>query len=73
VTKKPKRSPEQAWKALEEMALREEGERVASLTDEELDAELAASGIDPEAARARGAALAARLLAKQARSREPRG
>ena len=52
-------------KAEEETAVRKEGERVAALTDAELDAELAAWGIDPKAARARGAALAAKLLAKR--------
>jgi len=73
VTNKPKRSPAEVWAALETQAIRDEGERVAALSDEELDAELAAQGIDPKAARARGAALAAELLAERAKRKESRG
>ncbi|HEY1695696.1 MAG TPA: hypothetical protein VGG39_26190 [Polyangiaceae bacterium] len=62
----PKRSPSEAWQALEKGALRDEGERVAKLGNEELDASLAARGVDPEAARRRGAELAAKLLAQRA-------
>lgn len=73
MSKKPARSKAEAWEALERMAVREEAERIAALSDEELDAELAAHGIDPKAARARGAALAAELLAKRAKNQAPRG
>jgi hypothetical protein len=55
--------PDEAWDALEKMALDDEAERVGALSDEEIDAELASEGLDPKALRARGAALAAKLKA----------
>ncbi len=73
VNEKPKRSPAEVWALLEKEAIQEEADRVAALSPEELDAELAAQGIDPKAARERGAALAARLLAERAKKGEPRG
>lgn len=73
MNEKPKRSPAEVWEALEKEAIQEEADRVAALSAEELDAELAAQGIDPKAARERGAALAARLLAERAKKGEPRG
>jgi hypothetical protein len=59
----PKRSPAKAMEALERMALKDEGARVAKMSDAELDDALAARGVDAKAARERGAALAAKLLA----------
>jgi hypothetical protein len=59
-----KRSPAKAWEAAQREALRAEGERVAAMSDEALDASLAAKGVDPKAARERGAALAAKLMAQ---------
>jgi hypothetical protein len=50
------------------MALEDNAERVAKLSDDELDRELASKGVDPKALRARGAALAERLRAS---GREP--
>jgi hypothetical protein len=61
MSEKRKLPPNEAWDALERMALRDEAERVHALSDSELDKELAAKGIDPKALRARGAALAAKL------------
>jgi hypothetical protein len=47
-------------------ALEEEGKRIAGLSRAELDAELAVLGHDPSKLRAKGAALAARLLKESA-------
>jgi len=58
-----KRSLADIREALQRDALHEEAERVASLSDAELDAELHERGVDAKAARERGAALAAKLLA----------
>jgi hypothetical protein len=63
MTTERKRPPHEAWDALEKMALDDEAERVSALTDAELDGELEGAGIDPNALRARGAALAAKLEA----------
>jgi len=60
-----KRSPAKAWEAAQREALRAEGERVAAMSDEALDASLAAKGVDAKAARERGAALAAKLMAQR--------
>jgi len=62
-----RRTPEELWKAIEEQSALDDMEDVAALTPEELDAELAAGGTEPEAVRAEGAALAARLLAMRER------
>lgn len=67
-----KRTPEEVWDALEQMALDDEEERAAesddeeaarvlALSDEALDAELSRAGIDPDGVRARGVALAETL------------
>jgi hypothetical protein len=64
MSKDRKLSPDEAWDAVEKMALKEEAERVGALTDEELDRELERQGKDPKALRARGQALAERLMAK---------
>jgi hypothetical protein len=56
-----KRTAEEAWDALEQMSVDDEVDRVLSLSDEELDAELARGGVDPDKVRARGEALAARM------------
>jgi hypothetical protein len=63
---KKKLPPDEAWDALERSALRDEAERVNKLSDAQLDEELRRKGRDPEALRARGASLAARLKEKQA-------
>jgi hypothetical protein len=56
-----KRSPQETLDVIEESADSDEAERILALSDEALDRELEAEGFDPEAVRARGAALAARL------------
>ncbi|HEX8792932.1 MAG TPA: hypothetical protein VF765_18430 [Polyangiaceae bacterium] len=66
MSEQPKRTPKQALEALEKWAVRDEGERVAAMSDEELDASLEKEGVDPQAARERGAALAAKLMAQRA-------
>jgi hypothetical protein len=65
MSKERKLAPHEAWDALEKMALHDEAKRVAALSDEELDRELGAEGIDAHALRARGEALAAKLEAKR--------
>ena len=67
-----KRSPEEAWEAIQRMALDDEASRVESLSSAALDDELTKQGMDPKALRARGAALAA-ALAKGAPASEARG
>jgi hypothetical protein len=57
---KRKRQPHEVWDALEKMALEDEAERVAAMSDEQLDAELRAAGIDPEETRRKGDEIAAR-------------
>lgn len=61
----PKSDPAATWERLEKLAVKEEAERVAGMSDAELDANLASRGHDPQAVRARGAALAARLMQDQ--------
>jgi hypothetical protein len=63
MSKHSKRSLADIREALQRDALHDEAERVASLSDAELDAELHERGVDAKAARERGAALAAKLLA----------
>jgi hypothetical protein len=58
--------PHEAWDAVADMAIDEEARRLEGLSGEELDREVAAAGRDPAAERAKGAALAARLLAERA-------
>jgi hypothetical protein len=65
-----KRTAAQAWDALEQMATDDEVDRVLSLSDEELDAELAKGGADPQKVRAHGEALAARMVEKGRRVEE---
>lgn len=71
MSERPKRTPGQASEALEKWAVREEGERVAKMSDDALDASLAEQGVDPKAARERGAALAAKLMAQRAAGAAP--
>jgi hypothetical protein len=71
MSEQPKRPPAKAWEAVQRDALREEGERVAGMSDAELDASLAAKGVDPKAARERGAALAAKLMSQRAAGAAP--
>jgi hypothetical protein len=63
---KRKLPPHEAWDVLEKMALHDEAERVASLSEAELDRELQEKGFDPKALRERGAALAEKLRAASA-------
>ena len=63
MSKHSKRSLADIREALQRDELHDEAERVASLSDAELDAELYERGVDAKAARERGAALAAKLLA----------
>jgi hypothetical protein len=67
-----KRSPEEAWEAIQRMAIDDEAKRVESLSEAALDDELTKQGMDPKALRARGVALAA-ALAKAAPASEARG
>ena len=68
---RPKRSPAETWEALQKSRLRQEGERVAKMSRAELDASLEARGVDANAARERGAALAAKLLAQRTSTAAP--
>src|SRR4030088_3092308 len=56
-----KRTPQETWDALEQMALDDEAERVVGLGDAELDQELKDAGVDPAKVRARGRELAEEL------------
>src|SRR5260370_1538437 len=56
-----KRTPAEAWDALENMAFDDEVERVLALSDEQLDEELKESGLDPQRVRERGRALGEQL------------
>jgi len=62
-TEKKKLAPDEAWDALEKMAVDDEVERVLALSDEDLDAELAKTGANPERVRQRGDDLGRRLVA----------
>jgi hypothetical protein len=64
--------PDEAWDAVLAMVRSDEAQRVEALTAEELDREVAATGRDPAAERARGAALAASLLEARAAKASPR-
>jgi hypothetical protein len=59
-----KRSAAEAWEALEDMAAQDELDRVLSLSEKELDAELAEAGFDPERVRAKGEEVAAKILGR---------
>jgi hypothetical protein len=61
-----KRSPDQAWKTLEKMSVDDEVDRVLGLSDAELDAELAAGGVDPKRVRERGNELGEQLAQRSA-------
>jgi hypothetical protein len=61
MSSKKKLSPHETWDGLEKQSLADEAARVAKLSDAELNAELAAHGVDPKAIRAKGAALAESL------------
>lgn len=66
-----KRTPEETWDALEKMALDDEVERVLALSDEQLDAELKDSGLDPQRVRERGQALGEKLRGEHKSSAPP--
>ena len=62
-----RRTPEELWKAIEEQSALDDMDEIAAMTSAELDAELAAAGVDAQAVRAEGAALAQLLLATRER------
>jgi hypothetical protein len=62
-----KRSPAEAWSALEKQAREDEIERFLALPSSEVDARLRAAGHDPAAVRAEGVALAKTLSAARER------
>lgn len=64
---KHERTPEELLRAIDEQHAADEAERIRSLSDEEVTEEIRAAGGDPDAIGRRGAALAARLLAKRRR------
>ena len=71
-TPKKKLAPDEAWDALEKMAVDDEVERVLALSDEDLDEELRKTGANPERVRERGENLGRRLAAEgQARKASP--
>jgi hypothetical protein len=57
-------------KAIEDAEFRGEAERIAAMSSDEVDAELRAEGGDPAKIRARGAALAAKLLAERTKTED---
>jgi hypothetical protein len=63
MSSKKKLSPDEAWDALEAASREDEAARITSLSDAELDRELAQNGLDPKAIRARGAAIGKSLVA----------
>jgi hypothetical protein len=63
----PRRTPEELWKALEELADTDEAERIHALSDEDLDAELRADGLDPTNVRAEGSAFVKALFDRRDR------
>jgi hypothetical protein len=65
-TKKKKLAPDEAWDALEQMAIDDEVERVLALSDEDLDEELRKTGVHPGRVRQRGEDLGRRLEAERA-------
>lgn len=81
MSEQPKREPgggsgagksgDDAWDALEDMALADEAERVLGMTGKELDAELAAKGLDARAVRERAAAVAAEVAARSSNVAAP--
>jgi len=68
-TEKKKLAPDEAWDALEQMAIDDEVERVLALSDEDLDAELRKTGANPERVRQRGEDLGRRLAGEREASR----
>jgi len=66
VPPRKKRTPDQAWNALEKMSVEDEVDRVLGLSEAELDAELAAGGVDPKRVRERGNALGEQLAQRSA-------
>ena len=64
-TPKKKLAPDEAWDALQKMAVDDEVERVLALSDEDLDAELGKTGANPERVRQRGEDLGRKLVAER--------
>jgi hypothetical protein len=65
-----KRTPEETWRALDDQAAADDAADIRAMTNEELDRELAAQGFDPAEERAKGAELAAFLLARREREQK---
>jgi hypothetical protein len=61
MTQPRKLRPDQVWDAVMKMVDEDEAKRLQGMTDEEIDREARAEGLDPGADRARGEALAARF------------
>jgi hypothetical protein len=65
-----KRTPEELWTALEDLAAEVEAERIKAMSDTELDDELRADGLDPAKVRAEGAAFAKALFDRREREQK---
>jgi hypothetical protein len=65
-----KRTPDEAWDALEKMALDNDVDRVLGLSEKELDGEIAQAGVDPERVRARARAIADQIEQRNAQNAE---
>jgi hypothetical protein len=65
-----KKTPEEAWDALEQMRVDDEVDRVLGLSEAQLDAELKDAGADPAKVRARGEAIGRELDAKRAATKK---
>jgi hypothetical protein len=61
-----KRTAREAWKAIEELAIEDEMDRILALSDAQLDAELVDAGFDPKEQADKGAAMATALLEHRA-------
>ena len=62
-----KRTPREAWNAIEKQREDDEIARFAAKTKDEVDASLRSAGLDPARVREAGAAIGKRLLADRAR------
>jgi hypothetical protein len=65
MTGKRKLTDDELLDVIAEQAIDDEAERIAHMSDAELDAELAAAGVDPVKAHAKAEAMAARLAGAQ--------
>ncbi|HLK37974.1 MAG TPA: hypothetical protein VKU41_14535 [Polyangiaceae bacterium] len=69
MTKKQRLEPHEAWDVIEKMALEDDIERIAKMSDAEVDEELARGGFDPAKVRERAEALAAGARKRASRRR----